>query len=120
VIPPDIDAERFEREWEGDQDVLRSLAEQGDRSTEPRKVDVSFRGEKIALDALAERAAEYGFDILDWSDTEEGGPWLFLDRLQPADAEAIRNLTITCLQIERRFGVEYDGWGCVAQNGSND
>ena len=120
MIPADVDPERFEREWRGDQDVLRSLAEQGDRSHELRKIDVSFRGEKLALDALAESVGDYGFEILDWSTTENGGPWLFLDRMQPADAEAIRGLTIVCLQIERRFGVDYDGWGCMGQYGAKE
>jgi hypothetical protein len=120
VISADTDAGCFEREWEGDQDVLRSLAEQGDRSDEPRKIDVSFQGEKLALDALGERAGEYNIDILNRSEMEEGGPGLFSDRLQATGAEAIRNLTITCLQIERRPRVAYDGWGCMAQNGSND
>ncbi|WP_158453879.1 ribonuclease E inhibitor RraB [Novosphingobium sp. MD-1] len=47
--------------------------------------------------------------------SETGQPWLFLVRSQTTDDEAIRNLTMTYLQMEDSFGVECDGWGCVGQ-----
>ncbi len=47
---------------------------------------------------------------------ENGEPWLFLVRTQTADDEAIRDLTMTYLQMEDSFGVECDGWGCITQN----
>jgi regulator of RNase E activity RraB len=117
---PDYDLDRFEEEWAEDQDVLRSLAANGDRAAIERAIDVSFRGDVDALEALAEAAPDYGFTILEWAPDEADGPCLYLDRAQTTDAAAIKDLTITCLRIERRFGVEYDGWGCMAQDGSTE
>ncbi len=116
----DYDLNRFEEEWAGDQDVLRNLAANGDQADIARAIDVSFRGDIYALEALAEAAPDYGFNVLEWAPDEADGPCLYLDRPQPADAAAIKDLTITCLRIERRFGVEYDGWGCMAQDGTTE
>ena len=115
-IPP-IDPARLNEEWEADQDVLANLLENGDRPEIPRSIDVSFRGPPDALDRLAETADDYGFSIIEIEHSEDGEPWLFLARTQAADAESIQALTATCLQIEAMFGLEYDGWGCVAQTG---
>ena len=84
----------------------------------PRQIDVSFRGDIEALEELELAAAEFGFQLLEWAIEEENGPWLYLERTQTTEPDAIKTLTITCLQIEHRFGVEYDGWGCVAQDGT--
>jgi regulator of RNase E activity RraB len=116
----DYDLTRFNEEWAEDQNVLRNLAENGDDPSISRAVDVSFRGDIDALEALAEASPEYGFAILEWAPDEEDGPCLYLDRPQTVEAEAIKELTITCLRIERRFGVEYDGWGCMAQDGDEE
>lgn len=114
---PAVDPDRLEQEWRQDQEVLADLSENGDRADIPRAVDVSFRGSPETLELLAEKAAEFGFDVLDIEESDDGDPWLFLVREQCTDPESIRSLTTTCLQIEAMFGVEYDGWGCVAQAG---
>ncbi|MGF7170951.1 hypothetical protein FHS91_002639 [Sphingobium xanthum] len=114
---PAIDPDRWEEVWAADLDVLRSLAEQGDRSEVPRLVDVSFRGSADALDRLQASAANFGFVIQSRDPNGPQEPWLFLERIQPIDLETMREFTMTYLQIEDSFGVECDGWGCVAQNG---
>ncbi|MGH6781870.1 MAG: ribonuclease E inhibitor RraB [Sphingomonadaceae bacterium] len=115
-LPP-VDPARLDEEWQADQDVLANLRENGDRADIPRPIDVSFRGSPDALDDLAEAAEDLGFEVIETEPSDDGEPWLFLQRVQTSDAEAIKALTITCLQIEAMFGLEYDGWGCVAQTG---
>lgn len=112
-----VDPDRLAEEWLADQDVLANLAENGDRSDIARPVDVSFRGSPDVLERLSDQAEELGFEYLDIEESDDGDPWLFLVREQCTDPEAIRALTMVCLQIEATFGVEYDGWGCVAQTG---
>ncbi len=113
-----VDPLRLEEEWQADQQVLADLADNGDRADIERPVDVSFRGSLPALIRLTEAAEELGFEFLEMEKTEDGEPCVFLVREQRADAESIKALTVTCLQIEIDFGVEYDGWGCVAQDGT--
>ena len=116
TLPP-VDPARLDEEWEADQDVLANLRENGDRPEIPRPVDVSFRGPPEALERLEDAAEELGFEVMETEPSDDGEPWLFLQRVQTSDADAIKALTITCLQIEAMFGLEYDGWGCVAQTG---
>jgi len=116
ILPP-VDPVRLAEECEADEDVLAALLENGDQPDVPRLVDVSFRGSPEALDRLTEAAEEFGFEVVDLEQSEDGEPWLFLARMQSADLESIKSLTATCLQIEAMFGLEYDGWGCVAQTG---
>lgn len=115
-LPP-FDPARFEEEWAQDQDVLQSLAANGDNPAIARPVDVSFRGSGKALAALEEAAEELGFTVLGDEQSEDGGLWLFLEREQRTDEASIRALTELCLRIEAYFGLEYDGWGCVAETG---
>ncbi|AKM09785.1 ribonuclease E inhibitor RraB [Croceicoccus naphthovorans] len=111
----EFDPARWNKVWEADLDVLRSLRENGDIAHIPREIDVSFRGDMETLERLAAASSQYGFDLLELKRDEDGLPWLFLVRTQKADEEAIRGLTETYLQIEDSFGVECDGWGCVGQ-----
>ena len=34
--------------------------------------------------------------------------------------QAIKALTLQCLQIELTYDVEYEGWGCMAETGSDE
>lgn len=110
-----IDQDRWNAVWAADLDVLRSLSENGDHPEVPRLIDVSFRGIQSALDRLAAAAANWGFAVRKYVSSDDTEPWLFLERIQPADVESIRELTMTYLQIEDAFGVECDGWGCIGQ-----
>ncbi len=113
-----IDPARLEAEWAEDLDVLRSLAENGDKAELLRAIDVSFTGSAEALDQLEDAAEDLGFEVIDREIDEEGGQTLFLEREQTTEAEAIKALTTLCLEIEADYDVEYDGWGCVAETGS--
>jgi regulator of RNase E activity RraB len=115
-----VDPQRLEEEWQADQEVLANLVENGDRPELERAVDVSFRGTPEALERLSDAAEELGFDFLDMEENEDGEPCLFLVREQRADPESIKALTVTCLQIEADYGVEYDGWGCAVQDGTTE
>lgn len=114
---PEVSPARLEEEWAADKDVLASLRENGDRAEIVRPVDVSFSGPEDALDKLEEDAAELGFEPIEREQDEDGGWTLFLGREQAADEASIRALTRLCLQIELAYDVEYDGWGCTAEDG---
>lgn len=114
---PEVSPQRLEEEWAADKDVLDSLAENGDIATIVRTVDVSFRGDDAALDKLEEEAGELGFVVLEREEDEDGEMCLFLSREQTSDEAAIKALTKLCLQIELAYDVEYDGWGCTAEDG---
>ena len=116
---PKVDPARMEQEWAADQDVLRNLAENGDRAEIKRAVDVSFRGSEENLERLSEGAKTFGLVELDREEDAEGGEaYLFFERFQAVDAQSIKDLTRICPQIEIMFDVEYDGWGCEAQSGT--
>ena len=115
-----IDPARLEEEWQADQEVLASLAENGDRAEIVRPVDVSFRGNDEALERVTEYASDLGFEFIEIEESDDGEPYLFLVRDQNVEADSIKALTKICLQIEAEFGVEYDGWGCGAEDGMTE
>ncbi|HEX7857052.1 MAG TPA: ribonuclease E inhibitor RraB [Sphingobium sp.] len=115
---PQVDPARLEQEWEADKAVLASLAENGDRASVPRPVDVSFRGTDEDFEQVLVIASQFGFVELDREVGEDGELYLFLECEQAVDEESIRSLTRKCLQIEMLCGVEYDGWGCEAETGA--
>ena len=115
-LPP-FDPARFDEEWAADRDVLENLAANGDNPAVARPIDVSFQGSADALAALEDAADELGFTVLGDEKSKDGSLWLFLERTQQTDEASIRALTELCLRIEAHFGLEYDGWGCVAETG---
>ena len=117
---PEVDQARLDAEWAADKDVLVSLRENGDIATIVRPVDVSFRGDEDALDRLEENAGELGFTVIEREEDEDGEISLFLGCEQAADEASIKALTVRCLQIELLYDVEYDGWGCTAEDGSDE
>ena len=115
---PQVDPARLAAEWDADKDVLANLAANGDKAHLRRPIDVSFRGDEEAFEAVLRIASHFGFVELDREEDEEGDLFLFLECEQPIDEQSIRALTLKCLQIEILCGVEYDGWGCEAQTGA--
>jgi regulator of RNase E activity RraB len=111
-----ISQDRWDEVWTADLDVLRNLRKNGDDPHAEREIDVSFRGSLEALERLGASCANFGFAVQDLREDDDGEPWLFLVRTQTTDEEAMRDLTMTYLQIEDSFGVECDGWGCLASN----
>jgi hypothetical protein len=111
-----IDPERWNAAWSADLEVIRNLRLNGDLSHMVREVDVSFRGPVDALNRLEAACSNFGFEVQSFTNGDgQGEPWLFLVRNQTTDEDAIRDLTMTYLQIEDSFGVECDGWGCESQ-----
>ena len=117
---PEVDPKRLEAEWAADKDVLASLAANGDRAEIVRLVDVSFRGDEAALDRLEDDAETLGFGFIEREEDEDGEISSFLGIEQSVEADAIRALTLKCLQIELLYDVEYDGWGCTAEAGPGE
>ncbi|WP_404370525.1 ribonuclease E inhibitor RraB [Sphingomonas sp. MMS24-J45] len=117
---PEVSPARLEEEWAADKDVLQSLRDAGDRAEIVRPVDVSFRGDDEALDRLEEEAGSLGFDVIEREEDEEGDMCLFLMRAQTTDDAAIKGLTKLCQQIAQAYDVEYDGWGCTAEDGTGE
>ena len=117
---PEVSPERLAEEWAADKDVLASLRENGDVPEIVRAVDVSFRGSDAALDRLEESAGELGFEVIEREADEDGEMALFLGCEQATDDASIKALTVRCLQIELLYDVEYDGWGCTAEDGSGE
>jgi hypothetical protein len=111
-----ISAQRLAEEWATDDDVLASLQSNGDHPSVKRSVDVSFRGERGNLEALARHLEADGFQLAYRSTTDEGDPWLFLERDQSTEREAIHAMTKACLEAAADFNVTHDGWGCLAHN----
>ncbi|MCJ2178969.1 ribonuclease E inhibitor RraB [Novosphingobium album (ex Hu et al. 2023)] len=111
-----IDPERWNEVWAADLAVIQRLRDHGDLPHVIRDVDVSFRGTIEALRRLEFASSNWGFRVLEFVEADEDGqPWLFLVRSQTTDEEAIRELTMTYLQMEDSFEVECDGWGCEGQ-----
>ena len=116
-----ITPDRWEVVWSADLSVLENLADNGDNPNISRDIDVSFRGPIHNLKRLAAECWNFGFEVQELIEADEQGqPWLFLVRNQTTDVEAARELTTNYLQIEDTFGVECDGWGCVAQTGTEE
>lgn len=114
---PKVDPARLEQEWEADREVLASLAENGDKATTPRLIDVSFRGTEENFDRVLDIAITFGFVELDREVGDDGELYLFLECESAVDEESIRSLARKCVQIEMMCDVEYDGWGCEAETG---
>ncbi|HEY5712318.1 MAG TPA: ribonuclease E inhibitor RraB [Allosphingosinicella sp.] len=109
---------RLGEEWQADQDVLRSLRENGDNPVLARCIDVSFRASREALEKLVGCAGEYGLQVTQLVDLDRDESRLDTTIIQSTEDRAIRALTILALRIEAEHQVEYDGWGCVPETGS--
>lgn len=110
IVPQDM----LEQEWEADDEVLENLANNGDRPSAIRWVDVIFRGDPAALDALAETLLDDGWQVAETEEDTDGEWTMEARRRQSAERAAIHDLTRTCLGFAIAHGVEYDGWGTVA------
>jgi regulator of RNase E activity RraB len=108
--PKDVEAE-----FASDADVLERLRENGDVPSIARLIDTRFFGEPTDLQMLSQAIGQRGWGVIQFVDLEDGGYALDVQRVQTAEAPAIRELTLEALALEREFDVEYDGWGCVAQ-----
>jgi hypothetical protein len=114
-MPATIDSARIEAELKADADVLRVLGENGDVPSIVRPVTVLFVGDETKIANLSRKIEASGWRILQLFQREAGIAGLEIERDQTTDSAAIRELTETALRIEVDAGVDYDGWGTVAQ-----
>ncbi len=114
-MPTIIDRDRLEAELKADADVVRSLRENGDVESVVRPVDVRFVGDETKITNLSHNIEGLGWRVLQVVQLEAGKAALDVQRDQTTDAAALRELTETALRIETASGVDYDGWGTIAQ-----
>jgi regulator of RNase E activity RraB len=114
-----IDLMKFAMEIAADSEVLADLAANGDVATLVRPIDVHFKGEQSLIEALAADAPALGFAFVGFGEYEDGDWALDLKIDGTTQPDAMAGLTRKALEIERSHGVEYDGWGCPAQTGTN-
>ena len=109
-----IDQRRLSEELKADEEVLASLAANGDDSSVVRPIDVHFKGPQPLVEALADDAAKLGFRFIGYSEYDDDDLGVDLQVDSRTDRASIAALTRLALQIEQSHDVEYDGWGCPA------
>ncbi|WP_310496395.1 ribonuclease E inhibitor RraB [Sandarakinorhabdus sp.] len=113
-----IDPARLADEIESNEEVLMALAANGDIAELPRTIDVHFKGPQDAIEQLAEDAQSLNFRFFEFGDFEDGDWAADLQVDGPVTRQALKALITRALEIEISHGVEFDGWGCLAENGS--
>jgi regulator of RNase E activity RraB len=113
-----IDPARLAEEMAADAEVLADLQRNGDIAELPRTIDVHFKGPQDAIEQLAEDAQGLGFRFIDFGAFEDGDWAADLQVDGPVTRPALKALITRALEIEISHGVEFDGWGCLAETGS--
>ena len=106
---------RLAEELAADEDVVRALRENGDVAEVVRPVDAHFEGDADAISRIEDDAEQLGWRVVDVTEEDEGQATLWLQRNQTTTDSALRGLTEDALRIEATYGVDYDGWGTVAE-----
>ncbi len=114
---PQVDPAKLAAEIAADAEILKALAENGDVASMVRPIDLHFKGDQDAIEALAEASEELGFEFVEFGEYEDGDIAVDFLVQGTTEPEAMAALTKRALEIEITFGVEYDGWGCEAQSG---
>jgi regulator of RNase E activity RraB len=115
-----VDPARLAAEMEADADVLKALAANGDISTIARPVDLHFKGKQELIVALGDDADELGFEFVQFNEHEDGEWSVDFTLSSTIEPQVLAQLTERALEIEAAYGVDYDGWGCVAQTGPSN
>jgi len=111
-----IDPKELADHLKADADVIRSLREHGDIESIVRPVEVCFRGEATRIAGIYRRLEELAWRITHIrSEDPDEQAWLVAERDQTTEAAEIAELTRTALKLAAEFGVEFDGWGAIAQ-----
>jgi hypothetical protein len=110
----EVDPERLAAELRADEDVVRSLKSNGDVPTAIRPVDVRFRGREAQVKEFSGHVAGEGWLVNQIVPLDQHEWALDITRKQTTESAVLRALTLWALEIEARFGIEYDGWGAVA------
>ena len=114
-----INPARLAEELEANEDVLMALAENGDIAALSRPIDVHFKGPQDQIEDLAEAAQSLGFRFVDFGEFEDGDWAADFQVDGPVTREALKALITRALEIEISHGVEFDGWGCAAETGTD-
>lgn len=115
-----IDPDKLAAEIAEDAKILEALAENGDIASLVRPIDLHFKGSQEAIEALAEASEELGLEFIEFGEYEDGdiaADFIVEGTTEPA---AMAALTKRALEIELAYGVEYDGWGCAAETGTEN
>ncbi|MBS3960974.1 MAG: ribonuclease E inhibitor RraB [Sandarakinorhabdus sp.] len=118
MTPPKVDPDHLAAEIAADAEILQALLDNGDVNTLVRPIDLHFKGPQDRIEALADAADVLGFEFVEFGEYEDGdwvADFVVEGTTQPADMAA---LTKRALETEQAFGVEYDGWGCAAHDGT--
>lgn len=104
---------------EADIDVLRALDRQGDRFSIARPVDFLLRAESREKAALvAGFINDYQFGAAKASEDESGHSVQVIINM-PVEQNVILSVSGFMQCIAELYGLEYDGWGCIAQTAPN-
>jgi regulator of RNase E activity RraB len=112
-----VDPARLAAEMEADADVLAALAANGDIASIARPVDLHFKGRQDLIVTLGDDADALGFEFVQFNEHEDGEWSVDFNLISTIEPHVLAKLTERALEIEAAYGVDYDGWGCVAQNG---
>lgn len=118
MTAPQVDPEKLAAEIAADAEILHALAENGDVATIVRPIDLHFKGPQDRIEALADAADELGLEFIEFGEYEDGdwaADFVLDGTTEPA---AMAALVKRALEIELAHGVEFDGWGCAAETGT--
>jgi uncharacterized protein (TIGR01619 family) len=111
LYPPQEEIQRM-----GNRDVLESLARDGDVHSLARMVDhLLYFSSDAGRSLFCEEVRKDGFELARLTKGE--GELAFgveLNRLHSVEQETIDAIALNLLRSAKRFGGEYDGWGCTA------
>lgn len=101
----------------GDRDVIAALADSKSNLAKPHEIEFHFIGyDESKLAALAQEGKSLGYRVssIDTLVDEGGAKYWYFDLIQavvPAEENIIAQTAIM-VALARKFGAEYDGWGC--------
>ena len=101
---------------QADTELLRTLDAQGDNFSLAREVDFLLRAPSLdKAQTVASFLSEYQYGSASVQSDETGHSVRVLINM-PIEQNAILSVSgfMTC--VSALFGLEYDGWGCVAQS----
>ena len=101
----------------GDREVIAALANAKSNLTKPHELEFHFIGySESKLSALAEEGKTLGYRVskIDTLVDKDGRRYWFFDLIQgivPTEKNIVSHTAIMAA-LARKYGAEYDGWGC--------
>ena len=120
MTPPKVDPEYLAAEIAADAEILKALADNGDIASIVRPIDLHFKGTQDRVETLVEDADELCLEFVEFGEYEYGD-WAVDFVLEgTTEPDAMAALVKRALEIELVYGVEFDGWGCAAETGTEN